>query len=157
MASTRQGWIYETHQASKLVFAVQWAVQGAGGCRGETRYTGRKAVFLQLVVLVQAAKAKDRSNKDGTWQSMKDGKRMTIRNIGRLRASGGSWGTFAVSNAMDHGQRLVPARKRVISHSPILKKLARHLMHALHLKVPAGREDASRKDGRASSDVTGWQ
>lgn len=33
--------------------------------RGETRYTGPKAVFLQLV-LAQAAPENERSNKDGT-------------------------------------------------------------------------------------------
>ena len=49
--------MYETHQASKLVFAVQWAVHGDGVGRGETRYTGQKAVFLQLV-LAQAAPPK---------------------------------------------------------------------------------------------------
>lgn len=63
--------MYETHEASNLVFVVQWAVHGDGGGRGETRYTGRKAVFLQLV-LVQAAPAKTAAIEDATRQSMED-------------------------------------------------------------------------------------
>ena len=52
-----------------------------------------------------------------------------------------------MSNAMDQGQRLVPARKRVISPSPILKELARHLMHALKC-LQDGKMLAGRMGGR---------
>ena len=67
--------MYETHEASKLVFVVQW------GGRRETRYTGQKAVFLQT-----SAPATTAVIKDAIRQSMEGGKRMTIRNIGQLRA-----------------------------------------------------------------------
>ena len=58
-----------------------------------------------------------------------------------------------MSNAMNQGQRRVPARKRVISHCTILKELARHLMHAL--KCLQDGNAVSPRDGRASSAVTG--
>ena len=121
--------MYETHEASNLVFVVQWAVHGDGGGRRETRYTGRKAVFLQLV-LVQAAPAMTAAIKDAIRDSMERlGKRMTIRNMR-------NWGTFrnvqcAMSNAMNQGQSLDAARKRVISQTTISEELARYLMHAL--------------------------
>ena len=65
--------MYETHEARKLVFVVQWAVHGDGCGRRETRYTGRKAVFLQLV-LGQAAPAMTAAMKDERCNKRINGK-----------------------------------------------------------------------------------